>query len=208
MRRAVVICALLCVVLPAPAAAEWHFSPSIGITFAKEANFFFETEAMERNNRNFGITVSRFGEGILGFEGSVTWTPTFFEGQSVFGVDPDTSKRALTIMGNVVLTTPRLWTEYSLRPFVSGGIGLMHLRGEDELIFPLSGDFSGFNIGAGAIGFLSDRTGVRFEARYFSTLGGKDVGPLLTRDAAPLHLRYMTASIGVVIRTGVRSGVR
>jgi hypothetical protein len=79
----------------------------------------------------------------------------------------------------------------------------MHLRGND-LAWPLLADFSGFNIGVGAIGFLSDRTGVRFETRYYSTLGRKEVDPLITDDGGPFHLRYMTASIAFVIRTGVR----
>jgi hypothetical protein len=206
MRTALVICALLGVVLPGRAEAEWHFAPSIGITFAKGSNFFDLGGVMERRNRNLGITVSRLGEGIFGVEGIVVWTPSFFEGQPVTDRDVSDSNRALTMMGNVVLTTPRLWTEYSLRPFVSGGLGLMHLRG-DELFFGLSEDFSGFNIGGGAIGFLSDRTGVRFEMRYYGTLGRKDVDPLLTLGER-LHLRYFTASIGFVIRTGVRSGVR
>jgi hypothetical protein len=212
MRKALVICALLGVVLPDRAEAEWHFTPSIGITFGKGSNLLElvddpESGALARRNRHVGFTVSRLGEGILGVEGSVTWTPNFFEGRPLPGLDPEEPYRALTVMGNVVLTTPRLWTEYSLRPFVSGGVGLMHLRGA-ETVFPLSEDFSAFNVGAGAIGFLSDRTGVRFEARYHSTLGRKVVDPLLTRDAEPLHLRYFTASIGFVIRTGVRSGVR
>jgi hypothetical protein len=205
MPRVLAICALLGLAVPGHAAAEWHFSPSIGVTFAKGANLFLDPfGAMERRNRNFGVTVSRLGEGIVGVEGAVTWTPSFFEGQSVVERDQGSSNRALTMMGNVVLTTPRLWTEYSLRPFVSGGIGLMHLRGRD-LLLPPDFNVSGFNIGAGAIGFLSDRTGVRFEARYYSTLGRKEVDdPLLTEDGGPFHLRYMTASIGFVIRTGVR----
>jgi hypothetical protein len=213
MRKALVICALLGVVLPGRAAAEWHFTPGIGITFGKGSNLLElgdpDSGALARRNRHVGFTVSRLGEGIFGVEGSVTWTPSFFEGRvdPLPGLDPEGPYRALTVMGNVVLTTPRLWTEYSLRPFVSGGVGLMHLRAA-ETVFPLAEDFSAFNVGAGAIGFLSDRTGVRFDARYHSTLGRKDVDPRLTRDAQPLHLRYFTASIGFVIRTGVRSGVR
>lgn len=203
MRKALVLCALLGVVLPGRAAAEWHFTPAIGVTFAKGSNLFTDFGgAKERSNRAFSFTVSRLGEGIVGVESVVAWTPSFFEGLPVVDFEQDGPNRALTIMGNVVLTTPRLWTEYSLRPFVSGGIGLMHLRG-DELFFSLAEDFSAFNIGAGAIGFLSDRTGVRFEMRYYGTLGRKEVDPLLTVGER-LHLRYMTASIGFVIRTGVR----
>jgi hypothetical protein len=125
MLRALATCALLSVALPGSAAAEWHFTPAIGVTFAKGSNLFidFGDVAMERNNRTFGFTVSRLGEGIFGVEGIAAWTPSFFEGQPVTDRDPAGSNRALTMMGNVVLTTPRLWTEYSLRPFVSGGSG-------------------------------------------------------------------------------------
>jgi hypothetical protein len=204
MRKALVICALLGVVLPGRAAAEWHFTPSIGVTFAKDTNFTDLWGFSERRDRTFGVTVSRLGEGILGFEGLVALTPGFFEVEVPEAREVEGANRTLALMGNVVLTTPRLWTEYSLRPFVSGGVGLLHARGNSDPVFPIAADFAGFNIGGGAIGFLSDRTGVRFEMRYFGTLGRKDLPPDMTRGGAPAHLRYLTASIGLVIRTGLR----
>jgi hypothetical protein len=204
MRKALVLCALLGVVLPGRAEAEWHFTPSMGVTFAKGTNFTDLWGFSERRDRTFGMTVSRLGEGILGFEGVVGLTPNFFEIEVPDGRQLDEATRVVTLMGNVVLTTPRLWTEYSLRPFVSGGLGLLHARGQSDPFFPFAADFGGFNLGAGAIGFLSDRTGIRFEMRYFGNLRNKEVSAELTEDGRPAHLRYMTASIGVVIRTGVR----
>jgi hypothetical protein len=106
-------------------------------------------------------------------------------------------------MGNVVLTTPRLWTEYSLRPFVSGGVGLLHALAQDSggIELPdVDTSLWGINVGAGAIGFLSDRTGIRFEMRYYDTLKRPEVPPLTTDLGEPARLRYFTASVGLVFR--------
>jgi hypothetical protein len=192
---------------PHALSAEWHFTPMLGVTFGKGTNLVPFGGATDERDRSYGATVSRLGEGILGFEGGVALTPRFFESERPPNPRLLERTRVATLMGNVVLTTPRLWTEYSLRPFVSGGLGVM-----DVLIdYPEAGNpfrvddtAWGFNIGGGAIGFLTDRTGVRFETRYFSTLGRKDFGPVATRDGSQAHLRYFTASVGLVIRTGVR----
>ena len=40
---------------------------------------------------------------------------------------------------------------------------------------------------------------MRFDLRYFSTLHGKEREPPITL-GDPVHLRYMTLSVGVVIR--------
>ena len=36
------------------------------------------------------------------------------------------TSRTVAAMANAVLTTPRRWTEYSFRPFVSAGLGVLH----------------------------------------------------------------------------------
>ena len=105
-------------------------------------------------------------------------------------------------MGNAVLTTPRSWNRYGLRPLLSGGIGLMHAAAEDQLdVFAYSLNLWGVNLGGGAVGFLSDRVGVRFDLRYFqniSSVPDEDLSRLTLGD--PLRLRYWTASFGVVFR--------
>jgi hypothetical protein len=101
-------------------------------------------------------------------------------------------------VGNVMLTTPRKWTEYGLRPFMSGGLGMLGFsRTEVNNVFPDDGNIAAFNIGGGAIGFLSKRTGLRFDLRYYSNLKPSAEGPISFGSA---HLRYMTATVGVVIR--------
>ena len=56
---------------------------------------------------------------------------------------------------------------------------------------------AGFNVGGGAIGFLTKRTGVRFDLRYSSTLRGTDQGLMAI---GPARLHYLSASVGVVMR--------
>ncbi len=101
-------------------------------------------------------------------------------------------------MGNVVLTTPRSWNEYGLRPFVSGGIGLLHATATDALEFtPVNTNLLGYNVGGGAVGFLNERAGLRFDLRYFSNLKPSDDPEIAI---GRVHLSYWTGSVGVVLK--------
>jgi hypothetical protein len=194
MLRIVSACILLLVVLPAHAAAEWHFTPMFGWTFKGGTNIQDTDLAADKTHKNLGGAVSVFGEGVLGAEAIMTWTPSLFQDEDgLNAVDPG---RSISLMGNVVLTVPRKWTEYFLRPYFSGGIGLMHAKVHQiesaggPVFDPVNLDTLGYNLGGGAIGFFTDRTGVRVDFRYHSTFRRSDVA----------HLRYMTFSVGVVIR--------
>lgn len=195
---------LALLVLPAPAAAEWHFTPMLGVTFAKSTNLRDNALGVPERHRTYGLTISQFGEGVLAAEGLIALTPDFFRGSDPASRDLVETNRVVAAMGNVVLTTPRLWTEYSLRPFVSGGVGLLHAVNRDPPELSLLPDVDatawGVNLGVGAIGFLSDRTGVRFELRYFDTLKRPDMPALTTIDGEAARLRYLTASVGLVFR--------
>lgn len=189
--------------LPVPANAEWHFAPMVGLTFKGTTNINDTEAATDKTHRHLAGAVSLLGDGILGVEGVVTWTPGFFRHGSVDVVE---QSRAVTLMGNVVLTTPRRLTEYSLRPYLSGGFGLMHATVTQKPLFasgppldPVRLNTGGYNVGIGAIGFLSERTGVRFDFRYHSTMRrSSDLVPTLLPETA--YLRYMTASVGIVWR--------
>jgi hypothetical protein len=186
-------CALV-VLAPRTAAAEWQFTPMLGWTFAGNTNIVFD-DAIRRTHRSYGGAVSLLGGGLFGVEALTTYTPGFFQPDSLGLV---TSSRTLSLMGNAVLTVPRQWTEYSLRPFVSGGFGLMYASSTDtSVFFPVRTSLGGFNVGGGAIGFLSKRTGVRFDLRYSSSLHRTEQQSI---SFGRTHLSYMTASIGLVLR--------
>lgn len=195
---------LVLALLPASADAEWHFTPMVGWTFKGGTNIQDTELAADKTHKNLGGAVSVFGEGVLGAEGIVTWTPSLFKGeQDTHAVE---TGRSISLMGNVVVTVPRRWTEYFLRPYFSGGVGLMHARvvqkealGGDPPFDPVNLDTLAYNLGGGAIGFFTDRTGVRIDVRYHSTFRRSDDFPPVV-DPDDAHLRYMTFSVGVVIR--------
>jgi hypothetical protein len=194
LSRALAAGVLLALAFPQPAAAEWHFTPMLGTTFFIKTSVVDLDAATDQIHRNFGGSVALLGSGILGAEGLIVWTPGLFTGDN--GLVK--SSRSISAMGNIVVTTPRRWTEYSLRPFVSGGFGLIKVSKTDAFeVFPFNSNIPAFNIGGGAIGFLSQRTGLRFDLRYYSSLARSDEGPVAV---GPVHFRYRTASVGLVLR--------
>jgi Outer membrane protein beta-barrel domain len=192
MIHALTMCVLI-LALPRAAGAEWHFTPMIGETFLGRTSIVDLEAATDKHHKNLGGSVALLGKGVLGVEGLVVWTPGFFQtgDQGLLK-----KSRTLTLMGNVMVTAPRRWTEYTLRPFVSGGFGLLNVsKTEVHDVLPASANMSGYNIGGGAIGFLSKRTGVRFDVRYYNNIGSSE-----TASFGPAKLRFMTASVGVVLR--------
>jgi len=194
MKRVLALGTLCLLTAARPAAAEWHFTPMVGLTFSGNTSIVDLEDATRQVHGDFGGAVSVFGSGVVGFEGLVTSTPGFFKRDR----DLVKSSRSLAVMGNAVLTAPRRWTEYGLRPFVSGGFGVLHASVVDAIsIFRIHETMSGFNLGGGAMGFLTPGTGLRFDLRYYSSLHRSNA------EAAAIggvHLRYMSASVGLVFR--------
>jgi hypothetical protein len=198
-------CGLCLIAAPRRVAAEWHITPMLGVTVAGKTTILDPQLAAGKQHPAIGGAVTLLGAGVLGAETVLVLTPGFFQTART-SLDTDTarvdikSSRLMAVMGNAVLTLPRRLTEFSLRPFVSGGFGILHATQTPAveaapLVHP---GMAGFNVGGGAVGFLTKRTGVRFDLRYYQTLRGKDPS-----DGSPLagpRLRYMTASIGLVIR--------
>jgi hypothetical protein len=179
----------------ATASADWHFTPFIGTSFKGSTTIIDLDDAAGRVHGNYGVVVDFVGAGPLAVEGLFSYVPGFLDRSDVNVV---TSARTFALMGNVMLATPRKWNEYGLRPFVSGGVGLLHASSHDFLnIFSIKRNVLGYNLGGGAVGFVSSSTGFRFDVRYFSNLRPSEtVGESLSRE----HLSFWTASVGVVLR--------
>ena len=204
MRRLLLLGCVCLLLVPRAAAAEWHITPMVGMTFAGNTSLPDPDLATDNVHANLGGAVTLLGGGIVGLEGVFVWTPRFFEAKREGGlVTTIDSSRSVVLMGNAVVTVPRRWTEYFLRPFVSAGIGLLHASfsetGDVDVFGPVSDSVLGFNVGGGAIGFLSKDTGLRFDVRYYSNIGRLG-GQNPVRPDDRVHLRYMTASIGLVLR--------
>jgi hypothetical protein len=192
---------LLALAPSAPASAEWHIVPLVGLTFHAHTNAVGVEPVPIPKHVNIGGAVALLGKGVFGVEGVTVFTTGFR------GVAPDVetliqSSRVFGLAGNAVLTTPRHLTEYSLRPYVSGGVGFMrldvvHSGAGADVGLSLHETFPALNIGGGAVGFFTERTGVRFDLRYYKRIG--ETTPGLTVLDHP-DVSFMSLSVGVVIR--------
>lgn len=201
MTKALRLCVCSVVTLAAfarPAYADWHFTPLVGLTLGGSTTFVTDTidsdKTFARKRWLYGGSIAYIGRGLVGVEGLVAYVPGIFERD----LGLITGSRSLAAMGNVVLTPPRAWNEHGLRAFVSGGFGLLHVT-QDFLqdALPVNRNVLGYNVGGGAVGFLTDRTGLRFDARHFSYVKSADTqGVSLDRE----KLSFWTAAVGVVFR--------
>jgi len=187
-----------------PAAADWLFTPFVGLTFKGGTTLFQIEDGAKRTHWNFGGSATLLGRGPLGAEALFVYTPGFFSGSPPGLVAPPgsasvESSSSYALMGNVVLAAPRSWNEYGLRPSVSGGFGLLHATLIDSFfnVGTFKRDMAGFNVGGGAVGFVTDRTGLRFDLRYFRNLQNTED---LKSPTGQRELHYWTTSIGVVFK--------
>lgn len=193
MLRLPALCCAFLLALPALAAAEWHLAPMTGVTFHGSTTILDLEQGADRTHLQVGGAAALVGDGLFGVEAITVFTPSFFRGE-----DRTLLKhgRTFALMGNAVLTMPKRLTEYSLRPFVSGGFGVMSSSIQNQLL-PVKSDLPGYNVGVGAVGFLSDRVGLRFDLRSYRSLHRPYQGPV---SIGPVRLSYATASIGIVFR--------
>jgi hypothetical protein len=191
---------------PAYAAAEWQFAPFVGYTFKGATTLVDLERGSEDTHWHFGGTATLIGRSPFGVEALFLYTPGFFQSSdsacSIATCVTVSSSRTYALMGNAVLATPRGWNQYGLRPYVSGGIGLLHAsRKEAQNVIPFDLNLLGMNAGGGAVGFLSDRVGLRFDLRYFRKIQGPAAEDLdFAISIGPIRLRQWTTSLGVVIK--------
>jgi opacity protein-like surface antigen len=166
MNRILIAAAAACVLLSAaPArAAEWFATPFFGGNFggATDQPLFGKPEAMT-NPSTFGITGGWTGGGWFGVEGDVAYAPSFFDSDNGF-----IAKRSLTtVMGNVRVAVPFGGKAGKLRPYVSGGAGLLRPNlaeaGDGAVV---TGNKFAWNVGGGLTGMLNERVGITGDVRY------------------------------------------
>ena len=196
MRRRLAVALLLCISAPAAEVrADWLITPFLGTSLAGETTFLV-LEAGAGSRMTLGASVALLSAGILGVEADVAHTPKFFEGDDPLGLV--LSSRVTTVSGNVLLAAPLALTRESLRPYLVGGLGLLQARLRHAAgVFPLNEDRLGLSVGAGAIGFVTDLTGLRFDVRHIKAISGAD-GRLAR--AGVSRLSFWRATAGLTIR--------
>ena len=188
--------ALVAVVLAVPAAAaDNQIRPYFGATFSGGTTFVDLEKAAGKLNPVVGVSVVTLGD-MFGFEGDLGDAPGFFQAGNQHLV---LSSRVTTVTGNVVIAAPRKLTEYSLRPYIVAGGGLMRARIDDYFgVLKVSRVLPGFDVGVGALGFLTGDVGITWDVRRFQSISGSTEERGVTFGHE--RLSFWRASMGLVVR--------
>ena len=188
---------------PVNVRAEILVAPFVGGAFAGQTTLpIFGVPTIDPSALSksfvFGVAGLWLSPGILGVEGEWAYAPGFFErAQPAF-----VSSNATTASGSVVVTVPLSVTRESLRPYVVGGLGLLHVGINDVIaLVPVDRNLLALNLGGGAIGMLNDRTGIRFDLRHIRSVRD-DQAPSNGFGGAQSRVRlsYWRATVGVALR--------
>ena len=192
--RATILVAIVLCSLAGRADADYIFNPFIGTTFAGKTTFSDLEQAADKAHVIFGGGAGWLSSGVLGAEGDFAYVPRFFESNNLL----ISGSTVLTSSGSVMVATPESVTGYSLRPYLVAGLGLIHTGITYQAITsPVDDNSLGMNIGAGAIGLVSQRTGLRFELRHFRTLS-RGMKEATAEEGA--RLSFWRVTVGLVIR--------
>lgn len=193
------ISALVALFLSAPAAearADWLLTPFVGTTFGAETTLIDPGGGADVKHWIFGGSGAFLSDQIFGVEADFAWVPGFFEGEDE--QDLVRASRVTTLFGNIIAAVPLAVSRESLRPYIVGGLGLVHHSRSDLVPLDTVGNNSlGLQLGGGALGLITDRTGVRFDLRQIRTVGrarNELTGLPGTR------LSFWRASVGVIFR--------
>ena len=194
MRIGLLTLALL-VPCSAQASTEWQIRPYGGATFGGGTTLLDLEGGADHPHVVAGISGALLGD-VIGIEADFGHVPSFFEHGNLHLVS---RSGVTTFTGNVVIGVPRHMTTYTLRPYLVGGFGLVHARIDDlNNVFPVRKTLPAVDVGGGMTGFLSNRTGLAWELRYFRSVGGH-IDPLAI-SPLPEQLSFWRASMALVVR--------
>ena len=191
LKTFILIAAIAIVSAPTEARAEGYVSPWAGINWGTGNN-------VDHGRGAFGVNAGSMGAGIVGGEVGFGYSPSFFGTNNDFG-----HNTVIDLMGNLIVGVPVGGTRgKGIRPFVTGGIGLVRTQIDGGTFATVSSrnNMLGWNAGAGVMGYFNDHVGVRSDLRYtrgFEDLVTGNTSIDLTGDN---QLHYWRLQFGVVLR--------
>jgi len=192
VKRWLITAALVMMLPPAAARADWLFTPHLGSTFGGGGSGF-----------TYGASIGWMGEGIVGFETEFAFTPGIFDLEDELDLDDDTlddiDDNAMSVMFNAIVGLPLGGTSGTgFRPYFSGGLGWLQASIEsDELLFEDDSNKFGFDLGGGAMGYVGN-VGIRGDIRYYQTLSDENFDNPLNVDVGDFD--FWRGTVGVVFR--------
>ena len=192
--RSVGIAALVLMLTPIAARADWLFTPILGSTFG--------ADTLGQEHLTYGGALAWRDEEALGLELEMSLSPDFFEDASDGALLFGGSGHVITAMANAIVGLNGD-ARARVQPYVTAGVGLlqMHIVSEGDL-FTTTTYEPGFNAGAGAMAFATNALGVRGDIRYIRSF--QNQVPSWTRgtelDVAPGNFDFWRATVGVTFR--------
>ena len=146
-----------------------------------------------------GVAGMWLSPGVIGIEGELAHAPRFF---NLEGRPALVGSHITTFTGGVVLAAPLSLTRESLRPYLVGGLGLLHVGVTDLIsISQVDRNLLGLSLGGGVIGMLTDRTGLRFDVRQLRSVRDDEVATgVFSSSRTRVRLSYWRATVGVTIQ--------
>lgn len=193
--RVLLLSALFFFCKGAEARADFLITPFVGTVFAGNTTLIdLDVGAASSKHWTFGGSVAWLSDRVLGVEADFSMVPGFFQNSEGTGLV--TGSRVTTLTGSVIAALPLSVTRDSLRPYIAGGLGLLHATAEDLISLNESGDWLGLQLGAGAVGMISNRAGVRFDLRHSRALSRDTT----LRGERTSKLSFWRATFGVTLR--------
>ncbi len=195
-RRATILLAWSLMLVPVPAFADLFVTPFMGVKFGGGTSIVDLELAAGEATTTIGASLFHLTNGIIGYEVSFGYVPRYFEKGDRDLIKP--GSYVIDLIGNVIVSAPPNFTRGGLRPYLVGGVGLIHAEALDLLnIFQVRRTVPAFDVGVGAIGLLTNNVGVRFDVRYLRSLTTNEGESLAN---VGRRIRYSRATIGLVLR--------
>jgi len=189
--KSLILTAALAVTLaPALAYAEGYVSPWVAANAGTRFGDF------DNGRAGFGVDAGGMGKGIIGGELDFGFSPSFFGTKSVFG-----NNSVIDLMGNVIVGVPVGGTRGAgVRPFVTGGFGLIRTQVDGLNNIDASNNMAGWNLGAGVMGYFNDHVGLRGDVRYLRSFEDTNTGINIIDFNQAGQFHFWRAGVGVVLR--------
>ena len=189
--KSLILTAALAVTLaPALAYAEGYVSPWVAANAGTRFGDF------DNGRAGFGVDAGGMGKGIIGGELDFGFSPSFFGTKSVFG-----NNSVIDLMGNVIVGVPVGGTRGAgVRPFVTGGFGLIRTQVDGLNNIDASNNMAGWNLGAGVMGYFNDHVGLRGDMRYLRSFEDTNTGINIIDFNQAGQFHFWRAGVGVVLR--------
>ena len=176
---------LTLILTPAAARADVIFSPFLGVSFGGETR----KEAL-----TYGGTLTFMGGGVFGFEIDAALSPDMLSDDS--DIDLDLGSNSVgTVMANLIIGAPL----GKIRPYASGGAGLLRINIEDAGdLFDVDRNTWGVNVGAGLMGYFTEHVGIKADVRYFRRIRDEDTSSNIDLDLG--RFNYWRGTLGLSFR--------